>query len=110
MRPVAGSMRFWTAASGTSLTKTQIFTCASSGKRTFGILPDALTDESIGRRGRAGFALPAGSAALARGALGDGVADEVDDGLRRRPGREDLGDAEGLELGDVVGGDRAAHG
>src|SRR3712207_9508492 len=35
--------------------------------------------------------------------------DEVDDRLRRGAGREDLGDAELLELGDVLVGDRAAR-
>src|SRR4051794_21247100 len=37
-----------------------------------------------------------------------GAADELDDVLRRGTGAEDLGDAELLELGDVLGGDRAA--
>ena len=35
MRPVDGSMRFSTAASGTSLTRTQIFKGASSGGKTW---------------------------------------------------------------------------
>ena len=48
--------------------------------------------------------------ALGRRALGDGAADEVDDLVGRRAGREDLGNAQLLQLGDVVGGDRAADG
>ena len=35
MRPVAGSMRFWTAASGTSLTRTQIFTVPPLANEAF---------------------------------------------------------------------------
>src|SRR5207247_836007 len=73
----------------------------------------SLTDESIGRRPVAyTYRLaglyqqpPSAGFPLLHGAL-----DEVDDVLRGSAGREDLGDAEALELGDVVGRDRAADG
>src|SRR5258708_27933949 len=83
-------MRFSTAASGTSFTRTQIFTTASLRANE---CPKSyrLTDGSI--------SLPA---------LGDRRADEVDDRLRRRARREDLGDAQLLELGDVLGRDGPA--
>src|SRR6185369_1560214 len=62
---------------------------ASSGERTFGMLPLSLTDESIGRGDRTApgcsarsFPLP-GLDALPRRSL-DGGPDEVDDVLRRR--------------------------
>ena len=41
-------------------------------------------------------------------ALGGAGADELDDLVGAGPGGEDLGDAELLQLGDVVGRDRAA--
>src|SRR4051794_19881042 len=72
--------------------------------------PTALTDESVGRadppRGGSETSPPrtsAGAPAAYR------VLDEVDDVLRRRTRREHLGDAELLELGDVVRRDRPAH-
>src|SRR6478735_6559962 len=40
----------------------------------------------------------------------DGALDEVDDGLRGRAGREDLGHTELLELRDVLVGDRPPDG
>src|SRR3954470_14303753 len=50
-------------------------------------------------------------ASLRSGAVGaDVLADEVHDRLRRCAGREDLGHAELLELGDVLVGDRAPDG
>src|SRR4051794_25774816 len=114
IRPVEASMRFSTAASGTSLTRTQIFNSGASsetGKCVFamGSAADdtALTDQPIAlayasaRRVRR-----AGREALRRGA--DCAAHERDDVLRGRAGCKDLGDAELLQLGDVVGRDRAA--
>src|SRR5579884_2305561 len=78
-----------------------------------------LTDESIGSG--SGRRRPLGcysqqisphAGADTRGATAlrpDRAPDELDRILRRGPGREHLGDAELLELLDVVGGDRAAN-
>src|SRR4051812_39940680 len=90
IRPVCGLIRFSTAASGTSFTRTQIFTWngllwANERSRWYPI------DSSVNRVVRRGRLLRYGAA------------DEVDDVLRGRPGREHLGDAELLELRDVVG-------
>src|SRR5439155_24534079 len=91
MRPVDGLSFFSTAASGTSFTSTHIFILSLLLVLCWGgcysLAP--LTDESISR-GRGG------------------LADEIDDRLRRSPGREDLRHAESLELGDVIGRDRPA--
>ena len=104
----AGSMRFSTAASGTSLTRTQIFTesfslavnvarggaASQAPASRGGQHPTSLTDESI--------AYPDGALASAwerrAGSGGYGGLDEVDDALDRRSGREDLRHAEPLEL------------
>jgi hypothetical protein len=40
----------------------------------------------------------------------DAAAEELDDVVGRRPRREHLGDAEALQLGDVVGGDGPTDG
>src|SRR3954451_5264483 len=103
-------MRFCTAASGTSFTKTQIFTFASSVGQTCSILPAALTYESIGHRADGPAPSRDAGDRSARCALRHRAADELDDVLGRRARREDLRDAQGLQLGDVVGGDRAADG
>src|SRR4051794_1051275 len=92
MRPVCGLIRFSTAASGTSFTRTQIFngsllwdgTCDQNNR---------LTDQSI-------------ACGCGRSGGGDGAADEVHDRLGARSGREDLRDAQPFELRDVVAGDR----
>src|SRR4051794_26540147 len=91
-RPEDGLIRLVTAASGTSLTRTQIFMASPWANGRCGTLPGSLTRKSTNR-------LP-----------GDGAPDELDDVLRRRAGREDLGDAELLELRDVLAGDRPADG
>src|SRR5436190_17224131 len=91
MRPVAGSRRFSTAASGTSFTRTHIFISRAAPwvllRRSYSL--GALTDESI--------------------SFLRGLANVVDDRLRRGAGGEHLGHAELLELGYVLGRDRAAH-
>src|SRR5438093_9103727 len=92
MRPVAGSRRFSTAASGTSFTRTHIFISRAAPwvllRRSYSL--GALTDESI--------SFLCGSLAYV-----------IDDRLRRGAGGEHLGHTELLELGYVLGRDRAAH-
>src|ERR1700732_4996678 len=86
-------MRFSAAASGTSFSRPQILTTASLRANE---CPKSypLTDGSI--------------SSISFPALRDRRADEVDDRLRRRARREDLCDAQLLELGDVLGWDRPA--
>src|SRR3954454_11714605 len=111
MRPDEASIRFCTAASGTSLTRTQIFTSwppvANGAWASY-----TLTDESIGSVGRRGAWVRRGARAApsARSTPPYRVLDEVDDRLRRGARREHLRHTELLELRDVVGRDRAAHG
>ena len=80
-RSEPGSMRFSTAASGTSLTRTQIFTDASPwspeargsplARRRRRMLPTPLTDESIGVGNQHG------AASLAYAAIGSGTGSPV---------------------------------
>src|SRR4051794_31629223 len=103
-RPVDGLMRFSTAASGTSLTRTQIFTGSwpPVTERAFASYCESSPiDLSVNHT-----AARAGAPGLWR----DRALDVVDDGLGRRTGREDLGDPELLELGDVLGRDGAPDG
>src|SRR4051794_490398 len=103
-RPVDGLMRFSTAASGTSLTRTQIFTGSwpPVTERAFASYSEScpidLSVNHTARRRRA------------PGLWRDGALDVVDDRLGRRAGREDLGDPELLELRDVLGRDGAPDG
>src|SRR4051812_45117987 len=99
-RPVEGLMRFSTAASGTSLTRTQIFTGSwpPVTERAFASYCETCPiDLSVNHRARARLGC-------------DGALDVVDDRLGRRAGRERLGVPELLELGDVLGRDRAPDG
>src|ERR687894_361579 len=66
-RPVEGSIRFSTAASGTSFTRTQIFTSGLLQPNACSVIVSGLTDESV---------------------LTDGAPDELDDVLGRRAGGE----------------------
>src|ERR1700730_7856805 len=88
-------MRFSTAASGTSLTRTHIFIrlplLGNWYPPTQCYPIRRLTDESIGNL-----------------VLTHRAADEVYDRLCGRAGRKDLRHAQLLELGDVLGGDRPA--
>src|SRR5450432_1409055 len=95
MRPVEGSMRFSTAASGTSLTRTQIFKCGllsgvlsgDSGRAgsAHGCVAvkvcgntTALTDESIGDLDRISGTAARRASESSRASGPHGTADEVD--------------------------------
>src|SRR3954452_5994075 len=111
MRPVEGSIRFWTAASGTSLTRTQIFTSwppvANGAWASYYV---ELRVNRVRRTALRGSPARRSAAPSARSTPAYRVLDEVDDRLRRGARREHLGHAELLELRDVVGRDRAADG
>src|SRR4051794_24646462 len=70
--------------------------CSATSARTWNRSPRRRAPTRSGRRPRP------------RARLADRAAYEVDDLLRGRAGREDLGHAELLQLGDVLGRDRAA--
>src|SRR3954451_14467494 len=107
-RPVDGLMRFSTAASGTSLTRTQIFTGSwpPVTERAFASYCESSPiDLSVNQ-----VAVRATAPRPCSPSRRDGALDVVDDRLGRRAGGEDLGHPELLELGDVLGRDRASHG
>src|SRR5690349_5600978 len=96
---VFGSIRFSTAASGTSFTSTQIFKArvpfvGPAGGRSLADYTHRLTGQSRH-----------GAACQAKSFRPDRPFDEFDDVLCRGPRGEHLGDPELLQLRDVVPGD-----